>query len=291
MRVSLKAILVVAAAVLGILALVVFNPENRQQQETPQPEAAAPSVTTGSPHHEPATEQTDSPGPAEVPAEVQAFIDSYADPDASDDEWGQSLAPNVTPALHASLLSSDRELARTAGHEILDVSDGRVSVGTKTDVSYTLEYAQLEDDHEHDEHEAVAHPIVTGIDFTDAPDGAALPLGTDDVEQVRAPVQEALTAVVAQPGGQSDEDREKLIRDTFTSPEKALSLPRSVDDGAAVRIGNAHELVLAAEDDQLVVHATVPYARDGESTPTWTTVTIELTRDDTGAWTPQDAHL
>ncbi|HIW99894.1 MAG TPA: hypothetical protein H9871_07090 [Candidatus Nesterenkonia stercoripullorum] len=290
MRVSLKAILVLAAAVLGVFALVVFNPENRQQQEAPQPEAAAPSVEAGSPH-EPATEQTASPGPAEVPAEVQAFIDSYADPDASDDEWGQSLAPNVTPALLASLLSSDRELARTAGHEILDVSDGRVSVGTKTDVSYTLEYAQLEDDHEHDGHEAVAHPIVTGIDFTDAPDGAALPLGTDGVEQVRAPVQEALTAVVAQPGGQSDEDREQLIRDTFTSPEKALSLPRSVDDGAAVRIGNAHELVLAAEDDQFVVHATVPYARDGESTPTWTTVTIELTRDDTGAWTPQDARL
>lgn len=290
MRVSLKAILVVAAAGLGILALVVFNPENRQQQETPQPEAAAPSVTAGSPH-EPATERTASPGPAEVPAEVQAFIDSYADPDASDEEWGQALAPNVTPALHASLLSSDRELARTAGHEILDVSDGRVAVGTKTDVSYTLEYAQLEDDHEHDEHEAVAHPIVTGIDFTDAPEGAALPLGTGGVEQVRAPVQAALTAVVAQPGGQSDEDREQLIRDTFTSPEKALSLPRSVDDGAAVRIGNAHELVLAAEGDQLVVHATVPYARDGESTPTWTTVTIELTRDATGAWTPQDAHL
>lgn len=290
MRVSLKAILVVAAAVLGILVLVVFNPENRQQQEAPQPEAAAPAVTAGSPH-EPATEQTTSPEPEEVPAEVQAFINSYADPDASDDEWGQALEPNVTPALHASLLSSDRELARTAGHEILDVSDGRVSVGTKTDVSYTLEYAQLEDDHEHEGHEAVDHPIVLGIDFTDAPDGAALPLGTDGVEQVRAPVQEALTAVVAQPGGQSDEDREQLIRDTFTSPEKALSLPRSVDDGAAVRIGNAHELVLAAEDDQLVVYATVPYARDGETTPAWVTVTVELARDSSGAWMPQDAQL
>jgi len=290
MRVSLKSILVVAAAVLGILALVVFSPENRQQHEAPQPEAAAPSVTAGSPN-ETATEQTASPGPAEVPEEVQEFIDSYADPDASADEWGRALAPNVTPALHASLLSSDRELARTAGHEILDVSDGRVSVGTKTDVSYTLEYAQFEDDHEHDGHAGASHPIVTGIDFTDAPDGAALPLGTDGVEQVRTPVQEALTAAVAQPGGQSDEDREQLIRDTFTSPEKAMSLPRSVDDGAAVRIGNAHELVLAAEDDQLVVHATVPYARDGESSPEWTTVTIELTRDDSGAWTPQDAHL
>ena len=290
MRVSLKSILVIAAAVLSLLALVVFTPESRQQQEAPQHEHAAPTVTERSPSAA-APEKTASPESAEVPAEVQAFIDSYADPDASDDEWGRSLAPNVTPALHASLLSSDRELARTAGHEILDVSDGRVSVGTKTDVSYTLEYAQLEDDHEHEGHEAVDHPIVTGIDFTDAPDGAALPLGTDGVEQVRAPVQEALTAVVAQPGGQSDEDREQLIRDTFTSPEKALSLPRSVDDGAAVRIGNAHELVLAAEDDQFVVHATVPYARDGESTPTWTTVTIELTRDDTGAWTPQDARL
>lgn len=287
MRVSLRSILVVAAAVLGIIALVVFNPENRQQQETQQLKATARAETVGAPSG-PATEQTVSPGGMEVPAEIQEFIDSYADPDASDEEWGQALGPNVTPALHASLLSSDRELARTAGHEILDVSDGRVSVGTKTDVSYTLEYAQLEHD---DEHEAVGHPIVTGIDFTDAPDGVALPLGTDGVEQVRAPVQEALTAVVAQPGGQSDEDREQLIRDTFTSPEKALSLPRSVDDGAAVRIGNAHELVLAAEGDQLVVHSTVPYARDGESTPTWTTVTIELTRDDTGALTPQDAHL
>lgn len=290
MRVSLKSVLVVAAAVLGVLALVVFNPENRQQQEPPGAEVAAPTATAGS-TGEPTTEETASQEVAEVPAEVQEFIDSYADSDASDDEWGQALAPNVTPALHASLLSSDRELARTAGHEILDVSDGRVSVGTKTDVSYTLEYAQLEDDHEHDGHEEEGHPIVTGIDFMVAPEGAALPLGTDGAEQVRAPVQEALTAVVAQPGGQSDEDREQLIRDTFTSPEKAASLPRSVDDGSAVRIGNAHELVLAAEGERLVVHATVPYARDGESTPTWTTVTIELTRDATGAWAPQDAHF
>lgn len=287
MRVSLKSILVVAAAVLGVLALVVFNPENRQQQATPQSGAAAPAVTDGPPL-EPATEQAASPEAEEVPVEVQEFIDSYAEPDASDEEWGQALAPNVTPVLHASLLSSDRELARTAGHEILDISDGRVSVGTKTDVSYVLEYAQLEDGHEHEEE---GHPIVTGIDFMAVPDGAALPLGTDGVEQVRAPVQEALTAVVAQPGGQSDEDREQLIRDTFTSPEEAVSFPRSVDDGAAVRIGNPHELVLAAEDGQLVVYATVPYARDGESTPAWTTVTIELIRDGTGAWTPQDAHL
>ena len=32
------------------------------------------------------------------------LIDSYADPDPSDDEWGQSLAPNVTPALHSPLM-------------------------------------------------------------------------------------------------------------------------------------------------------------------------------------------
>lgn len=290
MRVSLKTILVVVAAVLGVLALLVFNPKSQQQQATPQSEVAAPAATAGS-TSEVVTEEAASPEAEEVPTEVREFIDSYADPAVSDAAWGQALAPNVAPALHASLLSSDRDLARTAGHEILDVSDGRVSVGTKTDVSYTLEYAQLEEDHEHDGQDGAAPPIVTGIDFTDAPDGAALPLGTDGVEQVRAPVQEALTAVVAQPGGQSDKDREQLIRDTFTSPEEAVSFPRSVDDGAAVRIGNAHELVLAAEGDQLVVYATVPYARDGESTPTWTTVTIELTRDDTGAWTPQDAHL
>lgn len=290
MRVSLRSILVVAAAVLGIIALVVFSPENRQQQETQQFEATARADTVGA-HSDPANERAVAPGGVEVPAAIQEFIDSYADPDASDEEWGQALAPNVTPALYASLLSSDRELARTAGHEILDVNDGRVSVGTKTDVSYTLQYAQLEDDHEHEGQAEAGHPIVTGIDFMDAPDGAALPLGSDGVDQVRAPTQEALTAVVAQPGGQSDEDREQLIRDTFTSPEKALSIPRSVDDGAAVRIGNTHELVLAAEDGQLVVHATVPYARDGESTPSWITVTIELSRDATGAWTPQDAHL
>lgn len=290
MRASLRSILVVAAAVLGIIALVVFNPENRQQQETQQLKATARAETVGA-HSGPATERAVSPRGMEVPAEIQEFIDSYADPNASDEEWDQALAPNVTPALHASLLSSDRELARTAGHDILDVNDGRVSVGTKTDVSYTLQYAQLEDDPEREGQAEVGHPIVTGIDFMDAPDDAALPLGSDGVDQVRAPAQEALTAVVAQPGGQSDEDREQLIRDTFTSPEKALSIPRSVDDGAAVRIGNAHELVLAAEGDQLVVYATVPYARDGESTPAWTTVTIELTRDATGAWTPQDAHL
>lgn len=289
MRIRVKSVLIVVAAVLGVLALVVFTPEDRQPQEAPQTEAATPASPAGS-SDEPSNEGALSPEAEGVPAAVQEFIDSYADADASDEEWGQTLAPNVTPALHASLLSSDRKFAQTAGHEILEAGDGWVSVGTRTDVSYILEYAQLEDDHEHEEEEE-DHPIVTGIDFMAAPDGAALPLGTDGVEQVRAPVQEALTAVVAQPGGQSDEDREQLIRGTFTSPEKAVSLPRSVDDGAAVRIGNAHELVLAAEDGQLVVYATVPYARDGESTPTWTTVTIELTRDGTGAWTPQDAYL
>lgn len=289
MRANPRSVAVLAVAAIGVLALVLFGPGEREPQDAPQTEATVPAAA--GPADEDAFEEP-SPSEAEgVPGEVQEFIDSYADPHASDEAWGRALAPNVTPALHASLLSSDRELAQAAGSEVLEASEGRVSVGTGGGVSYSLEYAFLEGDHEHDGAEDSGHPIVTGIDFTAAPDGARLPLETDGAEQVRAPVQQALTAVVAQPGGQSDEDRERLIRDTFTRPENAVSMPRSVDDGSAVRIGNVHELVLAAEEDQLVAYATVPYARDGESIPTWVTVTIELTRDDAGTWSPQDAHL
>lgn len=296
MRFSIKSVLVVLVSIAAVIALVVFIPEGREQQDVSRVEAsqdATPAGSTSVPSDGGASNPSSTSAEAAgVPAEIRDFIAAYADPTSSDAQWGKALAPSTTPALHASLVTSDRDLARDAGGEIVGAEDGRVSVGTPTSVAYVLEYEQLEDDPEQDEAPAPGGSWrVTAIDFMDPPRGTALPLGSDAVEQVRAPVQEALTAVVTQPGGQSDEDRAQLIRDTFTDPQDAAAIPRRVQDGAAVRIGNAHELVLAADGDQLVVYATVPYARDGESTPSWITVTVSLDRSDSGTWIPQDAHI
>lgn len=283
---SVLAMLAVAAAIVGFFA---FRPDDSP------PAQPDPAPTT--PSQQPAPPTVDPPAPTaedshrEVPESVRDFITAYAAVASDDAQWVESLRPLTTSALYGSLLTSDRSLALDAGEEVLEAEEGRVAVGAGGRVTYVLTYALLSAEMENDGAPQAERWVVTGIDFTAAPEGAALPLGSAGVEQLREPVQRALTAVVAQPGGMTDAQRQEAIRGTFSDPQDALGIPRAAGEETAIRIGNIHELVAVEEQGEFVVHATVPYAPDGEDTPEWVTVTIVLARGENGGWVPQDARL
>lgn len=287
MRIRWRSVLALLAMVAAVAAFIMLKPS----EDSAPRDDAEPSAPADSPHPPAAPQQDASDRQEDVPEDVRAFISKYGAPSLDEVEWADSLKPYTTPALWASLLTSERELARNAGTAILEAEDGRVSVGVGSEVIYVLEYTAVDGGHEHDAEESAERWIVTAVDFMSPPAGAALPLGTDGVEQLRIPVQSALTTVIAQPGGLTDEQRQSLIEETFSHPEEALLIPRIAGEDAAIRIGNAHELVPAEEEGQLVVYATVPYAADGSSTPEWVTVTVLLGRDTDGQWVPQDARL
>lgn len=288
MRFPVKAVAAVIVCGLVVLALFLVQPDEKEKVPA---SAASPSPLSQGTSQAPEA----SSAPAEAPEEVLEFIAAYGSPEGSDADWSESLAPSSTPALHASIASSDRELARSAGTEVLAVDGTHVTVGTAEGHStYTLTMAPRPEGHEHSaeegHEEAEGEWLVVAIDYLDPPQVAALPLGEGAVEDLRPTLQDALTVVVAQPGGQTLETREERIRDVFTDPVEALEIPPAGPEGQSVRIGNAHEIVLAAEDEELVAYVTVPYAPDGEDTPSWVTVTISLERTDAGDWVPTDAH-
>lgn len=285
MRISWGKTLVVV--IIAAIAVVVFVIKPGQDDQAAAPAATSAPVTS-SPSA--AASSSTSPAPAEtLPSEVQAFVDAYASSEGDDAQWLEQLRPYVTPALFASLSSSSRDLGRGAGTQILDADDGRAAVGSSSGAAYTLAYEQL--DAEEGDDATGGQVVVTGLDFTDPPAGTALPMDTTGGEQFRGPVQDALRATIAQPGGWTDADRELAIRQTFTAPEAALAIPRTAPEDIPIKIGNAHELTPADEGGQLVVYATVPYAVDGTSEASWITVTVILTRTAEGSWVPQDAHV
>lgn len=284
---SVRAIVLLCVGVLLVAGYFVVRPEDNEVEQAEKTATQAPSSQIHEKGEEPA--QLATVTERDVPAEVEDFVRTYASAGPSAEQLAE-LEAVTTPALHASMATSDRELARGAT-TILEIDETHAAIGAEDTMIYTVHFAQLDTDHEQDGDEPARSVVVTAVDFADPPEGAFLPLGSDGTEQLREPVQEALTAVVAQPGGQSDRDREALLKEVFRDPQDALSMPRVAPAGSVVRIGNAHELVPADEDGQLVVHATVPYEAGGDESPTWVTVTVELTRDDAGGWAPQDARL
>lgn len=279
MRISWGKTLVVG--IIAALAVVVFVIKPGQGDQDAAPAATSAPVTS---QPTASTSSSTSPAPAEtLPGEVKAFVDAYAASEGDDAQWLEQLRPYVTPALFVSLSTSSRDLGRGAGTQILDADDGRAAVGSSSGAAYTLAYEQVDA-------ATGGQVVVTGLDFTDPPAGTALPMDTTGGEQFRGPVQDALRVTIAQPGGWSDADRELAIRQTFTAPEAALTIPRTAPEDIPIKIGNAHELTPADEGGQLIVYATVPYAVDGTTEASWVTVTVILVRAQDGSWEPGDAH-
>lgn len=286
MRISWGKTLGVIALVAVVCAFIVFKPG---ADKPPAPtEASAthvaslPRTTVGA--------SSSSPTPDEqLPSGIEQFVAIYSTGDGDDVQWLEQLRPLVTPALHASLSTSSREVAQASGSQILDADEGRVSVGSASGVAYVLAYERV--DGEEGAAGEGGQVVVTGLDFTEPPPGSALPLDSSGGEQLRAPVQDALRVLIAQPGGWSDVDREQAIRQTFTEPEAALAIPRTASVDIPIKIGNAHELTPGEESGELAVYATVPYAVDGSTEPSWTTVTVLLARDQSGTWVPKDAWI
>ncbi|UQN31806.1 hypothetical protein [Brachybacterium kimchii] len=284
MRIPIKAVLALVAVIV-VIAYLLLRPTHDEPAPATAPTSGAP---TAQEETAPAASTAASePSEVEVPGVIRKFVKSYAERSTDQDAWGDQLSPYTTPGLYASLLSSDRDLARTAGDQILEAEDQRVSVGSGGTASYTLTYQEIEGEDEGDS----THYVVTAIDYVDPPERAALPLGSNATEQLRPIVQDALTATIAQPGGMSDEDREGAIRDVFSDPHDALHIKRVASSKTSIRVGNAHELVAAEERGQLVVHATAPYAPDGQTAAKWVTVTVSLERDSSGQWQLKDATV
>lgn len=286
MRITARSIVPLLVACLLIVGYFFLKPSSDEPNNSSPSESTASSTQSGRSVEDPVVEPARK---VDVPEEVSDFVLAYAN-DAEPAEWLASMQELVTPGLHASLAVSDRDLAQGAT-AILEADEEHAVVGIGEQRVYTVHYRQLDHGHEHEGEEPSSKWIVTGIDYTDPPEGAALPLGVDGVEELRAPVQEALVALIAQPGGQTDEDREALLGEVFQDPQDASSVARVAPAGETVRIGNAHELVPAAEGGVLVVYATLPYQVEGEEAPVWITVTVELAHDDAGNWVPQDARL
>lgn len=275
MEIGLRAIVTFILCAGAIAAFILLTPE-----EDSMPPAASSGPTEQVPR--PAATET-APEPtadnAATPAPVRDFIAAYAAQDI------QQLRTVTDPGLYASLTTSDLQLGTAAGTQILEVTDGSVRVGSE-ESGYTLSYETFEDEEGGGE-----QAIVTAVDFLNPPAGAALPLGGDGRTQLQQPVQQALTAVIAQPGGQSDQQRTETIQATFTAPQAAPAIPRRAGEDVSIRIGNPHQLVATEENGTLAVRATVPYAPDGSPDVQWVTVTVLLARDENGAWAPKDAHL
>lgn len=285
MRLTARTVIPLLVAVVLIVGYILLKPSDAERSDSI---ASAPAPETHDAEPEP-EEPKGTEAPGETPAGVGDFVQAYA-ADGPDAQWLAALEEATAPGLFASLATSDRELAEGAT-TILEADETHAVVGDGQQRVYTVHYRQLDSGHEHDGEESESTVTVTGIDYIQPSVGAALPLGPDSMEQLREPVQTALTAVVAQPGGQSDKGRRELLREVFQDPQEAVAVPRVAPEGQVVRIGNAHELVPAAEGEALVVYATVPYQLEGEEAAEWVTVTVELARDDAGRWVPHDAHM
>lgn len=293
MRFSVRAVAVILMCCLAVLA--VYVTQAGEKKKTPAPAVSSSPAASAPAGEDGANPDAPSSAPSGTPEEVLELVAAYGSSEGEDAAWIESLTPYVTPALLASIATSDRELARAAGTEILSAQDTHITVGTPDgNATYVLTIAPRPESHEHtedtDHTPTEGEWVAVGIDYVDPPAGAALPLGETAVEDLRPTLQDALTVLVAQPGGQTPAAREERIRAVFTAPEEALEITPSGPEEQSIRIGNAHEIVLAGEGQELVAYVTVPYAPDGEDTPSWVTLTVELERTDTGTWAPRDAH-
>lgn len=220
---------------------------------------------------------------------LETFAQVWADDSLSDKQWLAKLKPVTTPALYASLTTTDRSVATGTGHDVLRTTDTTGHVGHDDTEDYSVSLAQPVADAAG---EPDTGPLVSGIRLPEDTPGA-LPLDTDARAQLTKPTLSAFTALIAQPGGLTDKQRAQRITDTFTKPAHAKKIKRKAGEEASIRIGGIHEFSVHADDqDRLTVRATVPYAPDGhaDDDTKWQTLTITMTRTDDGAWTPQDAQ-
>ena len=219
----------------------------------------------------------------DIPSEAREFLAVYGDRSLSEEAWLSALEPYTAPELLASLRGSDRDLLAAAGSTVLEANDEQIVVGKPERAGFSLRIEELETV---DEGKIFT---VRAIDWIDPPPGARLPLGSDALEQLEVPAQDAVLAVLAQPGGLSDAERMERIRKSLAAPSRAMKLPRAADPSVAVRVGAMHDLALAQEGGKVAVCAVVPYADDGRQDAQWAAVTVTFTRAKDGSWKPDDA--
>lgn len=283
----------IAMSVLLIAMVVVFALLLQGPVRKPHPaaESASAAATPTAPS---ATPSSSSPAALEGAAHsspVAAFAAIYADAGLEEGEWLRQMSPYVSPTLLASLAGSDRELAAAAGSTLLEQTRSAATVGKNGAPAYSLELAPALSGEEDADPAALPVQIIS-ITFLDAPASRALPLAKNALAGMETTAQLAAVAVLAQPGGESEEQRRTRIRETFADPQAALQTPRPGPAETSIRIGTLRDLTFIATDDgQLALVALVPYAPDGEPVAQWAPLTITLTRGPAGEWIPKDASV
>ncbi|MDN6301436.1 MAG: hypothetical protein L0J57_00085 [Brachybacterium sp.] len=252
----------------------------------PSPESSDPGAGTGT---------TDSAQPAndELAAGIQQeaadFLAAYTGDD-SDSDWIEALTPLTTPEMLASLATSDRGVAQSfAGAKVGDPQSSQVPVLNGGETVATIHLVQIPEGDQGIITEATPWHV-NYIDFTAAPEGAALPLSKTSDREIATAIQPALASVLAQPGGLTDKDRKAQIAESFTDADEALTIKRNAGPDQRITMGNLHDVQLGTDEEgNLVAVVVVPWVIDGEPTAQWTTLTVTLGRGSAGNWVAVDA--
>ncbi|GAB4097665.1 hypothetical protein GCM10028787_31400 [Brachybacterium horti] len=249
---------------------------------TPPADAATPTEGGGTASSSDALE----PG---IQQDAADFLAAYTS-DSDDQAWVEALTPVATPELLASLVTSDRDFARSlAGTTVGDPQSSTVPVLSGGDTIAKIHLVQIAEDDEGAITDASPWQV-DYIDFTDPPEGTALPLSSISDREISAALQPVLATVLAQPGGLTDEARTAQIADAFTDPKEAVKIPRGAGSDKRITMGNVHDVQLATDENgNLTATVTVPWQIDGDPLAQWTTLTVTLSRDDAGSWTAVDA--
>lgn len=288
-------------ALIGFVVLAVFVgvacgflAANRASAPDDEPTASfkpAPSQTTALGASDGGATDGQSTGDQLTPIQQRAqdFLTAYTG-EADDAAWLDAMAPMVTAEMRASLATTNRDAARAlAGTQIGDAQDGAVPVLNGGDTIATIRLAQVADNEDGTLTDATPW-VVTGIDYTEPPQGVALPLSSTSAYEISVAIQPTLAAVIAQPGGLTDEARAAQITEAFTEPNEALQIPRTAGPETRINMGAVHDLQLSADaNGNLIATVVIPWQVDGDPVAQWTTLTVRLTRTQDGAWAAADA--
>lgn len=289
--------LLVGAIVVGVvLALLINGAVGRSsglgddRSPTPAPSSGPASADadagTRATHGAPSTNDELAPG---IQQEAANFLDAYSG-DSSDSDWIKALTPLTTPEMLASLTTSDRDVAQSlAGAKVGDPQSSQVPVLNGGETVAAIHLVQIPEGDQGIITEATPWQV-NYIDFTEAPEGAALPLSKTSDREIAAAIQPALASVLAQPGGLTDKDREAQITESFIDADEALKIKRNAGPDKRITMGNLHDVQLSTDEaGNLVAIAVIPWVVDGEPTAQWTTLAVTLGRGSAGNWVAVDA--
>lgn len=302
-------VLVAAAVVVGAIAIAVtmwvVGGGEREPSAAPSPSRTAVETATaaGQVDGEPTTGNVTAAAPTsgavtrEDPEVVsREFAKVWVDESLSDAQWRKRLGQYASPALIASLEGVDRSLASSSD---ATQTFGLVSrwggqhVSFGKDKPWIVTVSQDVTGVDADGNETMGW-IVTGVTYESVPKGTAVPIGIFTPDELAPEITKAGYAIYGDPGGMTDAQRAKRIKDTFTTPTRALSTQRTGTPENSIVTGDVTALTFGVtKDGELIAQVTVPYAADGAPKDQIRTgnLAVVLAHGKDGKWVMVDAYI